>query len=233
RQVLAPSSPAGWVQIVAIISSKTRRPRRCAGPCSRSNSYNSCSRKSSSDSLSSPLPVARLRPITARRVRFGVQLTEPTRQGMRIGVRYPAAAWSRMNVVSACRWRKLALTASVISSSTARRTIGALCSPNAMITTLRASRIVPTPIVIAWCGRFHREVFVEIERDEPRKVEPSLLVQTDQLAVQAHRRRAGGQAEHRGAVGRVVLPDQALDHQRDMARSLSARGKDESGNLRK
>ena len=34
------------------------------------------------------------------------------------------------------------------------RTIGALCSPNAIRTTLRASRMVPTPIVMACCGTF-------------------------------------------------------------------------------
>ena len=39
----------------AIISSNTRRPSRSAGPCSRSSSYSSCSRKSSSESFSSPL----------------------------------------------------------------------------------------------------------------------------------------------------------------------------------
>ena len=30
--------------------------------------------------------------------------------------------------------------------------MGALCSPKAMMTILRASRMVPTPIVRAWCG---------------------------------------------------------------------------------
>ena len=48
-------APAGCVQSVAIRSSKTRRPRMLAGPYSRSSSYSSCSRKSSSVSLSRAL----------------------------------------------------------------------------------------------------------------------------------------------------------------------------------
>ncbi len=44
------------------------------------------------------------------------------------------------------------MTSSVGSSSTARRTTGALCSPVAIRITSRASRIVPTPIVMAVRG---------------------------------------------------------------------------------
>ena len=54
--------PAGRVQIVAIRSSKTRRPSFSAGPCSRSSSYSACSRKSSSASFSSALPTLQAQP---------------------------------------------------------------------------------------------------------------------------------------------------------------------------
>ena len=43
--------------------------------------------------------------------------------------------------------------------------------------------------------RLHREVFVEVERDDVLEREALLLVQADQLVVDARRRRAGGQAE--------------------------------------
>ena len=77
--------------------------------------------------------------------------------------------------------------------------------------------------------RRHREVFVEVEGDDAREVEARFLVQADQLAVQADRRRAGRQAEHGGPAGRVVLADQALDHQGDVPRRLGAGREDQRG----
>ena len=93
--------------------------------------------------------------MTARRISAGVQSTGPSTQGRRTAVRSPAAACvedeGRVGVLlqeaggdrrRSCRLRR------------ARCTIGALCSPKAMMTILRASRMVPTPIVRAWCGTF-------------------------------------------------------------------------------
>ena len=48
----------------------------------------------------------------------------------------------------------MAATSACTSPSTARTTISALCSPVASSTTSRASRIVATPIVMAWGGTF-------------------------------------------------------------------------------
>ena len=45
----------------------------------------------------------------------------------------------------------------------------------------------------------HRVVLVEVERDDVGEAEPLLAVQPDQLAVDADRRGAGGEAEHRRA----------------------------------
>ena len=89
----------------------------------------------------------------------------------------------------------------------------------------------PAAIAVRVVGR-HRVVFVEVEGDDARKIEPRVLVQPNQLTVQPDRRRARGQAEHRGPVRRVVLADQALDHQRHMARRLGGGGKDERGDFR-
>src|SRR5262249_10411599 len=52
--------------------------------------------------------------------------------------------------------------------------------------------------------RLHRVVFVEVESEDAREVEPGLLVQADQFAVQPHGGRAGGQAQDGRAVGGVV-----------------------------
>ena len=49
-----------------------------------------------------------------------------------------------------------------------------------------------------------------------RKIEPVFLVQADQFAVEADGRGAGGQARDRRPAGRVVLANQALDHQGDV-----------------
>ena len=51
------------------------------------------------------------------------------------------------------------------------------------------------------------------------KSRPVFAVQADQFAVQADGRRAGRQAEDGRPAGGVVLADQALDHQRHMARA--------------
>src|SRR5262249_41875961 len=77
----------------------------------------------------------------------------------------------------------------------------------------------------------HRVVFVEVEGDDAPEVQAGFLVQADQFAVQAHGGRAGGQAQDRRAVGRVVLADQALDHQRDVARGLRGGGGGQGGDL--
>ena len=106
----------GCVQIVAIISSKTRRPSALAGPCSRSNSYSSCSRKSSSESLSRALPTLQAQPDDrpANQGRRPVAPGRPPRAGARRSGRRPPA-WSSRKVVSGCFCRKLAAMASVIS----------------------------------------------------------------------------------------------------------------------
>ena len=92
-------------------------------------------------------------------------------------------------------------------------------------------RLVHPAVVAVRVVRRHRVVFVEVERDDPREIEPGFLVQADQFAVEADRRRAGRQPEHGRPAGRVVLANQALDHQRDVPRRLRAGGEDERGNF--
>ena len=54
----------------------------------------------------------------------------------------------------------------------------------------------PAVVALRRVGR-HRPVFVEVERDDVRQVEPVLLVQPDQFAVNVDGRMTGGQAEDR------------------------------------
>src|SRR5207249_3741702 len=71
----------------------------------------------------------------------------------------------------------------------------------------------------------------EVEGDHPREVELGLLVEADQLPVQPERGRAGGQAEHGGALGGVVLADEAFEHQGHVPRGVGAVREDQGGDL--
>ena len=66
----------------------------------------------------------------------------------------------------------------------------------------------------------HRVVLVEIERHDVREAQPLLAMHPDQLAVDADRRRAGGEAEHRPLAGGVASPDQRRDAVGDEARDV-------------
>ncbi len=73
--------------------------------------------------------------------------------------------------------------------------------------------------------RRHRKIFVQVECDDAGEIQAGFLVQADELAIQSDRRRAGGQTQHRGPARRIILPDQAFDHQGQVPRSLHARRK--------
>ena len=88
----------------------------------------------------------------------------------------------------------------------------------------------PAPVALR-VVRLHGIIFIEIEGDDAREVEAGLAVEADQLAVEADWRGAGGQAEDGGPAGRVVLADQALDHQRHVPRRMAACGKDDRRDL--
>ncbi len=93
--------------------------------------------------------------MTARRTSAGSHRTgRPSSHGLTLRVSPAAAAASRNTVASGWPWRKLAATAGVTGPSTALATTPALPSPNATITTRRADRIVPTPMVIARRGTY-------------------------------------------------------------------------------
>ena len=70
--------------------------------------------------------------------------------------------------------------------------------------------------------RAHRIIFIEVERDDTREVEAGFVVQADQFAVEPDRGRAGRQAKDRRTVGRIVLPNDALDHQCDVVGRVDA-----------
>ena len=140
--------------MVSIISSKTRRPSTLAGPCSRSSSYSSCSRKSSSDSLSKPLSTFRLSQMTALRISVGVQSTGPTVQGRSHGGQLAGRGLVEQEGRVGMLLQEAGGDGVGDRPFDGPRTIGALCSPNAISTILRASRMVPTPIVRARCGTF-------------------------------------------------------------------------------
>ena len=106
-------------------------------------------------------------------------------------------------------------------------TIGALCSPKAMRTILRASRMVPTPIVSAWCGTFSSPKKLagrvaarhRVERDQARAAVPRRagLVEADVAgAADAEDLQvdAAGPADHLLVARAVVL---------DVARRRSCR----------
>jgi hypothetical protein len=87
----------------------------------------------------------------------------------------------------------------------------------------------PTAITV-WVFAMHREVFIEIERDNAREIEALIAVEPNEFAVQANGSRAGGQTENSRASGRVILADEALDHERDVAGGLGAGGENKGGN---
>jgi len=88
----------------------------------------------------------------------------------------------------------------------------------------------PAPVTLR-VVRLHGEVFVEVERYDAREVECGLAVQSDQFAVQADGSGAGRQSEHGGPAGRVVLADEAFDHQGHVPRRLRASGENERWGL--
>ena len=76
------------------------------------------------------------------------------------------------------------------------------------------------------------EVLVQIEADNAGEIEPCLPVQSNQLPVNADRRRSRGQPQYRRLTGRIVLPNQALDHQSDVAGGTGTTGEDKGRNPR-
>ena len=95
---------------------------------------------------------------------------------MAIAVSFPAAAESSHSEASACSRSQVAGTRGVAGPSAVSRMMPALCSPCAISTTLRASRIVATPIVMAWVGTFSSAEEIagrvaprdRVERRQPR-----------------------------------------------------------------
>ena len=57
----------------------------------------------------------------------------------------------------------------------------------------------------------HRQVFVEVKRNDPAEVQPLVLVQPDEFAVKGHRGAAGGQTQHGGLAGGVAGTDEFVD----------------------
>ncbi len=55
------------------------------------------------------------------------------------------------------------------------------------------------------------KIFVEVERDDPRQIEPFFAVHADDFAIDAHRRAAGRQAQH----GVLALGIAFADHRGD------------------
>ncbi len=78
----------------------------------------------------------------------------PPATASRSGSGRPPPRASQYTVADGWRCRNVAATSWSTGPSTARRTIAALCSPVARRQISRASRIVATPIVIAWRGTF-------------------------------------------------------------------------------
>jgi hypothetical protein len=73
------------------------------------------------------------------------------------------------------------------------------------------------PVVRVDAVRRHRVVLVQVERHHVLEGEPLVPVEADQLAVDADRRRSGGEAQH-GALPRgLPLADQGRDALRDEA----------------
>ena len=88
----------------------------------------------------------------------------------------------------------------------------------------------PAVVGVRVVGR-HRVVFVEVEGDDAGEVQAVLAVQPDQLAVQPDGGGAGRQAQDGGPTGGIVLADQALDHQRQVAGGLGAGVEDQGRDL--
>ena len=86
------------------------------------------------------------------------------------------------------------------------------------------------PVVAVDAPRVHGKVFVEVERHRVREGEPLLAVHADQLAVDAHRGRAGCKPEH--GTPPLVLPaaHHLGDALRDHPRYRLVVGKDHDGN---
>ena len=64
-------------------------------------------------------------------------------------------------------------------------------------------------------------VFVQVESDHARKVEPLFAVQPDQLAIDAQRGRTGGQPQHGHLAKAVPLADHAGNGLRDVPRQFA------------
>ena len=79
-------------------------------------------------------------------------------------------------------------------------------------------KILPhEPMVGVETPRVHRVVLVEVEGDDLREAEPFVAVHPDQLAVNADRRRPGGEAQDRPArLAADQIRDPASDEPRDL-----------------
>src|SRR5262245_51558490 len=63
----------------------------------------------------------------------------------------------------------------------------------------------------------HRMVFIKIEGNQLRKIEPGILVQADQLAIETHWSRAGRQPKQGRFSRRVVFANEPFDDQGGMS----------------